>query len=84
MADWFDADRQRKKNIPQAEKKRMKAEKDAAEEKYKTCKLNGKLEKVGNFRIEPPALFRGRGAHPKTGKLKVCCLKLRVAIYRSC
>lgn len=25
---------------------------------------------MGNFRIEPPGLFRGRGAHPKTGKLK--------------
>jgi hypothetical protein len=25
---------------------------------------------VGNFRIEPPGLFRGRGDHPKTGKLK--------------
>eukprot|EP00456_Euglypha_rotunda_P046877 TRINITY_DN3735_c0_g1_i5.p1 TRINITY_DN3735_c0_g1~~TRINITY_DN3735_c0_g1_i5.p1 ORF type:complete len:134 (-),score=21.89 TRINITY_DN3735_c0_g1_i5:12-413(-) len=27
-------------------------------------------EKVGNFRIEPPALFRGRGRHPKSGTLK--------------
>jgi DNA topoisomerase-1 len=27
-------------------------------------------QKVGNFRIEPPGLFRGRGDHPKTGKLK--------------
>ncbi|CAG8727243.1 146_t:CDS:2, partial [Ambispora leptoticha] len=26
---------------------------------------------VGNFRIEPPGLFRGRGKHPKTGKLKL-------------
>ncbi|CAG8630568.1 16986_t:CDS:10, partial [Racocetra fulgida] len=33
--------------------------------------LDGRKEKVGNFRIEPPGLFRGRGAHPKTGSLKV-------------
>ncbi|GFY84360.1 DNA topoisomerase 1 beta [Actinidia rufa] len=26
--------------------------------------------RVGNFRVEPPALFRGRGEHPKMGKLK--------------
>ncbi|RVW38872.1 DNA topoisomerase 1 beta [Vitis vinifera] len=26
--------------------------------------------KVGNFRVEPPGLFRGRGEHPKMGKLK--------------
>ena len=32
--------------------------------------LDGRREKVGNFRIEPPSLFRGRGAHPKTGSLK--------------
>lgn len=37
---------------------------------YTYCLLNGRKEKVGNFRIEPPGLFRGRGAHPKTGKVK--------------
>ena len=25
---------------------------------------------VGNFRVEPPGLFRGRGEHPKMGKFK--------------
>lgn len=25
---------------------------------------------VGNFRMEIPGLFRGRGAHPKTGRVK--------------
>ncbi len=25
---------------------------------------------VGNFRVEPPGLFRGRGEHPKMGLLK--------------
>lgn len=28
------------------------------------------LCRVGNFRVEPPNLFRGRGDHPKMGKLK--------------
>ncbi|KAL6011691.1 DNA topoisomerase 1 beta [Asimina triloba] len=28
------------------------------------------LGEVGNFRVEPPGLFRGRGEHPKMGKLK--------------
>ena len=32
--------------------------------------MNGRKEKIGNFRIEPPGLFRGRGEHPKTGFLK--------------
>lgn len=25
---------------------------------------------LGNFRVEPPGLFRGRGEHPKMGKFK--------------
>ncbi|RYH31078.1 hypothetical protein EON65_03485 [archaeon] len=25
---------------------------------------------MGNYNMEPPGLFRGRGEHPKTGKLK--------------
>ncbi|CAL5390367.1 unnamed protein product [Camellia sinensis] len=29
-----------------------------------------KITTVGNFRVEPPGLFRGRGEHPKMGKLK--------------
>eukprot|EP00884_Botryococcus_braunii_P015907 jgi/Botrbrau1/29/Bobra.0022s0024.1 len=28
------------------------------------------LLSVGNFRVEPPGLFRGRGEHPKMGMLK--------------
>jgi DNA topoisomerase I len=49
----------------------MKKEKDELEAIYKTCLLDGRKENVGSFRIEPPGLFRGRGKHPKTGKLKV-------------
>lgn len=53
------------------EKAKLKEEKIKLEEKYGYCLLDGRKEKVGNFRIEPPGLFRGRGAHPKTGSLKV-------------
>jgi DNA topoisomerase I len=28
------------------------------------------VTQVGNFRVEPPGLFRGRGEHPKMGKIK--------------
>lgn len=62
--------REEKKNMTREEKKRLKEEKDKLEEPYKTCLLNGRKEQVGNFRVEPPGLFRGRGAHPKTGKVK--------------
>ena len=32
--------------------------------------MDGHKEKIGNFRIEPPGLFRGRGEHPKQGMIK--------------
>ena len=32
--------------------------------------LDGHVEKLGNFRMEPPSLFRGRGKHPRTGTVK--------------
>lgn len=44
---------------------------DELEAPYRECVLDGRKEKVGNFRIEPPGLFRGRGEHPKKGCLKV-------------
>ncbi|KAF3046480.1 DNA topoisomerase 1 [Didymella heteroderae] len=68
--EHFDAERARKKALPAAEKKALKAEKDAAEEKYMYCLWDGRKQKVGNFRVEPPSLFRGRGEHPKTGRVK--------------
>lgn len=49
---------------------KIKEEKARIEEKYLHATVDGRKEKVGNFRIEPPGLFRGRGSHPKTGKLK--------------
>jgi DNA topoisomerase-1 len=67
---YYDKKREEKKALPPKEKKRLKEEKEKSEEKFKFCLLNGRKEQVGNFRIEPPGLFRGRGAHPKTGALK--------------
>ncbi|KAH3688619.1 hypothetical protein WICPIJ_000393 [Wickerhamomyces pijperi] len=70
MFAYFELKKEEKKSMTSAEKKAIKAEKDKVEEPYKICLLNGRKEQVGNFRVEPPGLFRGRGAHPKTGKLK--------------
>lgn len=68
--NYVDAQRQAKKALPAAEKKRLKAEKDELEAPYMYCMWDGRKQKVGNFRVEPPGLFRGRGEHPKTGKWK--------------
>ena len=68
--DYVDAERQAKKSKSAAEKKAAKAEKDEQEAPYMFCMWDGRKQKVGNFRVEPPGLFRGRGEHPKTGRWK--------------
>ncbi|KAM0748778.1 hypothetical protein T439DRAFT_303530 [Meredithblackwellia eburnea MCA 4105] len=67
---YLDAEKTKKREMTAAEKKIAKAARDVLEESYKTCLLDGRKENVGNFRVEPPGLFRGRGEHPKTGLLK--------------
>ena len=62
-----------KKLLTKEDKKLLKDEKLVIDDQYGWCLLDGRKEKVGNFRVEPPGLFRGRGDHPKTG-----CLKKRV------
>ncbi|KAI2633709.1 hypothetical protein GGS26DRAFT_554401 [Hypomontagnella submonticulosa] len=68
--EYYHAKNEAKKARPAAEKKAEKAERDKIEAPYMYCKWDGRKEKVGNFRVEPPGLFRGRGEHPKTGKVK--------------
>lgn len=70
MAAFFEKQREEKKAMTKQEKQRLKEEKEKLEEPYRTCLMDGRRENVGNFRVEPPGLFRGRGAHPKTGKFK--------------
>ena len=37
---------------------------------YKYIIIDGARQKVGNYKIEPPGIFMGRGDHPKLGKIK--------------
>lgn len=71
MFEYIEAEKARKKAMTTAEKKEAKKAKEEAEAKYMYCTLDGRKEKVGNFRVEPPGLFRGRGEHPKKGALKL-------------
>jgi DNA topoisomerase-1 len=73
IADHLFALKESRKTRTKEEKEAEKKAKDEIQEKYGFCKLDNRKEKVGNFRVEPPGLFRGRGEHPKTG-----CLKTRV------
>lgn len=68
--EWHLREKEKKKLMTSEEKKALKEDKLKQEEKYMWAILDGVKEKVGNFRVEPPGLFRGRGEHPKMGKLK--------------
>ncbi|KVI01089.1 DNA breaking-rejoining enzyme, catalytic core [Cynara cardunculus var. scolymus] len=68
--EWHQTEKEKKKQMSTEEKKALKEEKMKLEEKYMWAIVDGVKEKVGNFRVEPPGLFRGRGEHPKMGKLK--------------
>ncbi|KAJ9562919.1 hypothetical protein OSB04_008079 [Centaurea solstitialis] len=68
--EWHQREKEKKKQMTTEEKKAVKEEKMKLEEKYMWAIVDGVKEKVGNFRVEPPGLFRGRGEHPKMGKLK--------------
>lgn len=68
--DHFQRKKAEKAALTNAEKKAIKAEKETIETSYAHCIWDGRKEKVGNFRVEPPGLFRGRGDHPKTGRVK--------------
>uniref|UniRef100_A0A8C2THC7 DNA topoisomerase I n=1 Tax=Coturnix japonica TaxID=93934 RepID=A0A8C2THC7_COTJA len=59
-----------RKALSKEEKQKLKEEADKIQEEYGYCILDGHREKIGNFKIEPPGLFRGRGNHPKMGMLK--------------
>lgn len=68
--EFYDAERIKKKSFSKDEKKAIKEAKDEVEAPFTHCMWDGRKQKVGNFRVEPPGLFRGRGEHPKTGKVK--------------
>lgn len=66
----LDKIKEEKKMLSKEEKQEEKRKKDELEAPYKIAFVDGKEEPVGNFRVEPPGIFIGRGNHPKIGKLK--------------
>jgi len=59
-----------KQEMSKEEKIAQKEERTRDEMKYKVALVDGKEQPVGNFRIEPPGIFLGRGCNPKLGRIK--------------
>ncbi|KAJ8729279.1 hypothetical protein PYW08_000860 [Mythimna loreyi] len=67
---YFQSVSEKNRNRTKEEKAILKAKNEEIQKEYGFCTIDGHKEKIGNFRIEPPGLFRGRGEHPKMGMLK--------------
>jgi DNA topoisomerase-1 len=59
-----------RKAMSKEEKKKLKEENDRIAEEYGWAVVDSHRQKIGNFKTEPPGLFRGRGDHPKQGRIK--------------
>ena len=63
-------EKEKAKNVSKEEREQIKKNKEEYEKKYKVATLDGIEQPVGNFRMEPPGIFLGRGCHPKLGRIK--------------
>ena len=62
--------KEKKLSLSSDEKQKILLGKKKQEEPYLFATIDGKKEKIGNFRIEPPGIFIGRGCHPLLGSIK--------------
>ncbi|KAK3698608.1 hypothetical protein QZH41_014588, partial [Actinostola sp. cb2023] len=70
MHKYFEEKNEERKNMNKEQKLEIKQKNEDMLNEYGYCMMDNHKQRVGNFRIEPPGLFRGRGDHPKQGKLK--------------
>jgi len=67
-------EKQFKANLSREEKKRQAQERkmlrEANKEKYGYATIDGIKTEVGNYTVEPPSIFMGRGEHPLRGRWK--------------
>ncbi|RWS21773.1 DNA topoisomerase 1-like protein, partial [Leptotrombidium deliense] len=68
--EYFKEQSEKRKQMTKEEKQEKKAREEEIQKEYGYCIVDGHKQKIGNYKIEPPGLFRGRGEHPKMGKVK--------------
>jgi len=74
IISFVEKEKQNKANMSKEEKKRQaqerKALREANRERYGYAIIDGVRTEVGNYTVEPPSIFMGRGEHPWRGKWK--------------
>ena len=73
VANYFKEQTEQRKAMSKEEKKKLKDDNEKIRQEYGFCMWDKHRQPVGNYKIEPPGLFRGRGEHPKMG-----CVKKRI------
>ncbi|CAF1070161.1 unnamed protein product [Adineta steineri] len=74
VASYFKEQTEQRKAMSKEEKKKLRDENEKVRKEYGYCMWDKHRQPVGNYKIEPPGLFRGRGEHPKMG-----CVKKRIS-----
>ena len=70
IKNYLIMEKEKKASMTKEEKEAQKKKQEEIDEPYKYCIIDGVQQQVGNFKIEPPGIFLGRGTHPKIGKIK--------------
>ena len=67
---YLEKEKEKNKLLSKEEKTQIKKKQLEDETPYMYCIIDGTQQKVGNYKIEPPGIFLGRGSHPKLGRIK--------------
>jgi DNA topoisomerase-1 len=71
---WVEEEKAKREGMSREDKKKLaetrKKIREANKEKYGYAILNGERVEVGNYTVEPPCIFMGRGKHPFRGRWK--------------
>lgn len=66
----LEKEKEKKASLTPEQKQIIKDQMLIEEEQYKIAIVDGKEQPTGNYKLEPPGLFIGRGNHPKIGTIK--------------
>lgn len=70
IKNYLIMEKNKKDKMSKEEKELAKKKQTELEDPYRYCIIDGVQQQVGNFKIEPPGIFLGRGTHPKIGMIK--------------
>ena len=74
IVQWIEAERNRKANMTKEEKKQLAQSRKKIREdrkaRYGWATVDGAKMELGNYAVEPPGIFLGRGKNPLRGKWK--------------